>query len=196
MAIDAEGNESENVAAKYTIKQSPVAPENGVVFDFNANKWGLEISTQENTVPISGPIWEGEVSITFTDGSTPTRMWNDFNEGTQIRMYKDGGSASFLCTENYTITKIEFNAPKFDMTADCGTLDGKVWTGAGDQVTFTANATTNINYILVTLANASGIEGVEANGCTETIIYSLDGRRLQKAAKGVNIVNGKKVLVK
>ena len=196
VAIDAEGNESENVAAKYTIKQSPVAPENGVVFDFNANKWGLEISTQENTVPISGPITEGEVSITFTDGSTPTRMWNDFNEGTQIRMYKDGGSASFLCTENYTITKIEFNASKFDMTADCGTLDGKVWTGAGNNVTFTANATTNINYILVTLTKASGIEGVEADGCTETIIYSLDGRRLQKAAKGVNIVNGKKVLVK
>lgn len=68
--------------------------------------------------------------------------------------------------------------------------------GAGNNVTFTANATTNINYILVTLTKVSGIEGVEADGRTETIIYSLDGRRLQKAAKGVNIVNGKKVLVK
>ena len=43
---------------------------------------------------------------------------------------------------------------------------------------------------------STGIEGVEANNNGKVIIYSLDGRRLNKAVKGINIINGKKVLVK
>lgn len=43
---------------------------------------------------------------------------------------------------------------------------------------------------------ATGIQFVPANEDANDAIYNLNGQKLNKAAKGVNIVNGKKVLVK
>lgn len=195
IAVDAEGNASPVAKAMYTIKATPVAPENGALFNFNENKWNLPISSNEETFPIT-EVKEGDVTLTFTDGSTPTRMWNDFNNGLQIRMYKDGGSMTVTPAADQKVVKVEFDATKLDVTASEGTLAEKVWTGEAATVTFTANATSNINYIIVTLSKQSGIEGVEAGEQTEKVIYTIDGRRVQKAEKGVYVINGKKVVVK
>lgn len=196
IAVDAEGNASPVAKAMYTIKATPVAPENGALFNFNENKWNLPVSSSEETFPIT-EVKEGDVTLTFTDGSTPTRMWSDFSNGLlQIRMYKDGGSMTVTPAADQKVVKVEFDATKLDVTASEGTLAEKVWTGEAATVTFTANATSNINYIIVTLSKQSGIEGVEAGEQTEKVIYTIDGRRVQKAEKGVYVINGKKVVVK
>ena len=195
IAVDAEGNASPVAKAMYTIKATPVAPENGALFNFNENKWNLPVSSSEETFPIT-EVKEGDVTLTFTDGSTPTRLWNDFNNGLQIRMYKNGGSMTVTPAADQKVVKVEFDATKLDVTASEGTLAEKVWTGEAATVTFTANATSNINYIIVTLSKQSGIEGVEAGEQTGKVIYTIDGRRVQKAEKGVYVINGKKVLVK
>lgn len=195
IAVDAEGNASPVAKAMYTIKATPVAPENGALFNFNENKWNLPVSSSEETFPIT-EVKEGDVTLTFTNGSTPTRLWNDFNNGLQIRMYKEGGSMTVTPAADQKVVKVEFDATKLDVTASEGTLAEKVWTGEAATVTFTANATSNINYIIVTLSKQSGIEGVEAGEQTEKVIYTIDGRRVQKAEKGVYVINGKKVLVK
>lgn len=195
IAVDAEGNASPVAKAMYTIKATPVAPENGALFNFNENKWNLPVSSSEETFPIT-EVKEGDVTLTFTNGSTPTRLWNDFNNGLQIRMYKNGGSMTVTPAADQKVVKVEFDATKLDVTASEGTLAEKVWTGEAATVTFTANATSNINYIIVTLSKQSGIEGVEAGEQTEKVIYTIDGRRVQKAEKGVYVINGKKVLVK
>lgn len=195
IAVDAEGNASPVAKAMYTIKATPVAPENGALFNFNENKWNLPVSSSEETFPIT-EVKEGDVTLTFTDGSTPTRLWNDFNNGLQIRMYKNGGSMTVTPAADQKVVKVEFDATKLDVTASEGTLAEKVWTGEAATVTFTANATSNINYIIVTLSKQSGIEGVEAGEQTGKVIYTIDGRRVQKAEKGVYVINGKKVVVK
>ena len=196
IAVDAEGNASPVAKAMYTIKATPVAPENGALFNFNENKWNLPISSKEaGDFPIT-EVKEGDVTLTFTNGSTPTRLWNDFNNGLQIRMYKEGGSMTVTPAADQKVVKVEFDATKLDVTASEGKLAEKVWTGEAATVTFTANATSNINYIIVTLSKQSGIEGVEAGEQTEKVIYTIDGRRVQKAEKGVYVINGKKVVVK
>lgn len=195
IAVDAEGNASPVAKAMYTIKATPVAPENGALFNFNENKWNLPVSSSEETFPIT-EVKEGDVTLTFTNGSTPTRLWNDFNNGLQIRMYKNGGSMTVTPAADQKVVKVEFDATKLDVTASEGTLAEKVWTGEAATVTFTANATSNINYIIVTISKQSGIEGVEAGEQTGKVIYTIDGRRVQKAEKGVYVINGKKVLVK
>lgn len=43
---------------------------------------------------------------------------------------------------------------------------------------------------------ATGIEGIFGGNDNETVIYDLNGRRLERLQRGVNIVNGRKVLVK
>ncbi len=195
IAVDAEGNASPVAKAMYTIKATPVAPENGALFNFNENKWNLPVSSSEETFPIT-EVKEGDVTLTFTDGSIPTRLWNDFNNGLQIRMYKNGGSMTVTPAADQKVVKVEFDATKLDVTASEGKIAEKVWTGEAATVTFTANATSNINYIIVTLSKQSGIEGVEAGEQTEKVIYTIDGRRVQKAEKGVYVINGKKVVVK
>lgn len=197
IAVDAEGNASPVAKAMYTIKATPVAPENGALFNFNENKWNLPVSSKEaGDFPIT-EVKEGDVTLTFTNGSTPTRLWSDFNNGLlQIRMYKDGGSMTVTPAADQKVVKVEFDATKLDVTASEGKLAEKVWTGEAATVTFTANATSNINYIIVTLSKQSGIEGVEAGEQTEKVIYTIDGRRVQKAEKGVYVINGKKVVVK
>ncbi len=42
----------------------------------------------------------------------------------------------------------------------------------------------------------AGIEKTTVNGEQTTVIYDLTGRRVEKAEKGINIVNGKKVVIK
>lgn len=196
IAVDAEGNASPVAKAMYTIKATPVAPENGALFNFNENKWNLPVSSKEaGDFPIT-EVKEGDVTLTFTNGSTPTRLWNDFKNGLQIRMYKEGGSMTVTPAADQKVVKVEFDATKLDVTASEGKLAEKVWTGEAATVTFTANATSNINYIIVTLSKQSGIEGVEAGEQTEKVIYTIDGRRVQKAEKGVYVINGKKVVVK
>lgn len=195
IAVDAEGNASPVAKAMYTIKATPVAPENGALFNFNENKWNLPVSSSEETFPIT-EVKEGDVTLTFTNGSTPTRLWNDFKNGLQIRMYKEGGSMTVTPAADQKVVKVEFDATKLDVTASEGKIAEKVWTGEAATVTFTANATSNINYIIVTLSKQSGIEGVEAGEQTEKVIYTIDGRRVQKAEKGVYVINGKKVVVK
>ena len=42
--------------------------------------------------------------------------------------------------------------------------------------------------------NATAIEGIEAENTADAVVYDLAGRRVQKAQKGLYIVNGKKVI--
>lgn len=51
------------------------------------------------------------------------------------------------------------------------------------------------NYIYSLNGQTSGIGAITADGGNK-VIYNLNGQRLQKMQKGINIVNGKKVIVK
>lgn len=51
------------------------------------------------------------------------------------------------------------------------------------------------NYIYSLNGKTSGISSITADNA-EKVIYNLNGQRLQKMQKGINIVNGKKVIVK
>ncbi|MBQ2292043.1 MAG: hypothetical protein II245_00045, partial [Bacteroidaceae bacterium] len=42
--------------------------------------------------------------------------------------------------------------------------------------------------------DATGISDIDANVDANAVIYNLSGQRIQKAQKGINIVNGKKLL--
>ena len=50
--------------------------------------------------------------------------------------------------------------------------------------------------VTVTFKNATGINGVKADALKDAQIYNLQGVRVDKAQKGLYIVNGKKVVIK
>lgn len=85
----------------------------------------------------------------------------------------------------YTLTVPEgaiYNQLYNGMSEDLGVSDGAIYNPAY-TVTFTVDPTT-------------GIVNVEVSNAAGERIYNLQGVKMQKAQRGVNIVNGKKVLVK
>lgn len=196
IAVDAEGNVSDVVSATYTVRQPLDVPEGCVGFDFTMNPWDLPLSN-DGDVPIYRVEQDGVV-LTATDGTTtPPRMWNDFNLGPQLRVY-NGGTLTFTAPEGYQITKIEFVASKFDLTTTVGTLIDQTWEGSAPSVTFDVNGTTNISTVLLTFDRpvVDGIDSVTTGTDAAPVIYTIDGRRVERAERGLYIINGQKVYVK
>jgi uncharacterized protein YggU (UPF0235/DUF167 family) len=49
---------------------------------------------------------------------------------------------------------------------------------------------------VLTIEPAAGIEGVYTDGQGNAAIYNVNGQKLSKPRKGINIIDGKKVVVK
>ena len=93
--------------------------------------------------------------------------------------------------------------PKGKVRTDLNLLDnptnmGKtVWLYGNIEKYFNVAGVKNVtDYSLDGESTLTGIESVEAAGAEIKVIYSLDGRVLNAPTKGINIVNGKKGLVK
>lgn len=94
-------------------------------------------------------------------------------------------SAPVTAAGQYTLTVPEgaiYNLLYKGMSEDLGVSDGAIYNPAY-TVTFTVDPTV-------------GIVNVEVSNAAGQRIYNLQGVKMQKAQRGVNIVNGKKVLVK
>jgi hypothetical protein len=48
----------------------------------------------------------------------------------------------------------------------------------------------------VTVTPATGIHAVVEDSKNANVIYDLQGRRIYKPAKGIYVINGKKILIK
>ncbi len=48
----------------------------------------------------------------------------------------------------------------------------------------------------VTVVDPSGINEVQLDGPLKTVVYTISGQRIEKIRKGINIIGGKKVVVK
>ena len=76
-----------------------------------------------------------------------------------------------------------------EVTAEAGTYDEQQYT---HFFTMPASAVT----VTVTFKVASGINAVKADALENAVIYNMQGVRVDKAQKGLYIVNGKKVVIK
>ena len=134
-----------------------------VTFDFNA----MDVVTSSNDSS-DGDITETlqlavEDMVTLTispaeeGATTPNRFWSS-NNGPQLRVYS--GTLTFSVPEGATITKMVFNAGKWNAgnAADSGEFDGATWTGEAQTVVVTIAGNTQINNIEVTVEGEGGEE--------------------------------------
>ncbi len=137
-----------------------------VTFDFNANEWGLPLSSQDTGMGDVGnivePVVSGDVTMTAynPEGSkSKIRMWQ--GSKVDLRAYK-GSSLAFSVPEGYVITKMTFDAdamPDASVTAASGTFASKVWAGQSNPVvlTFAEDASTiKINSVTVEYEAGTG----------------------------------------
>ncbi len=108
-----------------------------------------EDPTKENGTEVAAFSQNG-ITLTFTNGGTKTRWWGT---GTEIRIYKNGGSMTVTAPEGKTITSIKLNPTSAEFTVDDGSLAGGTWTGSATSVTFTATETVQLKQVDVTYIN-------------------------------------------
>lgn len=140
-----------------------------VTFDFTSadalEAMGIEVPAAGAGTTITGKeITVGNVCLTSTSGTNPTRVWSGSgnNAGLDLRAYKSGGSITFSTTDGTTITSIAFTSgdnsvvpSKVDV--EDGTLaDGK-WTGEANTVTFKMTATVRVAKAVVTVSGSAPI---------------------------------------
>jgi hypothetical protein len=128
-----------------------------VTFDFNASNHAVS-ATGSNAGDITADeiIVEGGVTMTITpNGSgTPNRYWGT-NNGPQMRMY--GGTMTLVAPEGKAIVKVEYANGKWETT---NTINGVVaaeglWEGNSTNVVLAVTKNTQINKVIVTLADAN-----------------------------------------
>ena len=143
-----------------------------------ATSTGTEISSKTFTV--------GAVSMTSTDGGTPTRIWN--SKGSyDLRVYAKGktqndGSITFKVPAGYLITKVVFNGTA-PLSVTEGSYTDNVWKGSTQSVTFTATNTCKITAVDVfyevgevkPLISATDITGISARGeSAGELVYTIE----------------------
>lgn len=138
-----------------------------------ATSKGTEISSKTLTV--------GVVSMTSTDGSTATRVWN--SKGSyDLRVYAKIGSLTFKVPAGYLITKVVFNGTAL-LSVTEGSYTDNVWKGSTQSVTFTATNTCKITAVDVfyevgevkPLISATDITGISARGeSAGELVYTIE----------------------
>lgn len=128
-----------------------------VTFDFSTDKGletlGIAKPAKGKATNLKEPAYiVGNVSMSYTNGGTHTRVWNSKNNKTDLRFYKGGGSITFKVPEGQHITAIAFTGV-LKSNASTGNLRGREWTDNGtttNSVTFTATETNNIETAVIT----------------------------------------------
>ena len=118
-----------------------------VTFDFSTaegiNAMGYTVPEQSAGTNLvqAGPKTVNGVTLSATDGATPTRIWN--SQGSfSLRIYVDGTITLSVAEGSITgVTVNAANSANFDLLADVGdySVSGTVgtWTGNASSVTFT-----------------------------------------------------------
>lgn len=153
--VEGNGNYEAVAGALYTkrLSGSTANGSHSACFDFANNIHNLPVSnsSDQNAGIFHGPFTYEGITLTATDGTTPTRLWQA-NTGMSMRIY-NGGTLTFSVPEGASITKITLTTTSsaYNITkASTGTLNGKIWTGDAQSVTLTnTSASTFIGSITV-----------------------------------------------
>jgi len=180
------------------------------IFDFNAMDVALSSNeSHDGDITTSVALEKGGVSMTISPAaegvSTPNRYWGTA-KGPQLRMYS--GCIVMDAPEGKAITKVEVDNGRWNAdNAFNGTVPGLgEWTGNSTNVVLAIAGNTQMNKIIVTLADKNdetttyeelptAINTAKA-AAVKGEVFNLAGQKLAAPVKGFNIIDGKKVLVK
>lgn len=139
-----------------------------------------------------GVILKGDAkTYTLKVGAATSDFSSNLLEGSIFDAYVNGGYVLSNGTSGVGLYKAALNKNE---AGENGTTHFK--NNAGKAYLPASAVAAGTRYFLFDFGNATGIESIEgaenANG--NAAIYDLSGRRVQKAQKGIFIINGKKVI--
>ena len=138
-----------------------------VTFDFtDPASLGITAPAAGAGTPVTSLEYEG-VTMTTTNGGTPTRLWNPSGAQTgnyTFRVYKNGGSLTFTAAED--ITAIEFAGSAINFNE----FEGKTWSDTpAKSVTVTAKENCTLTSIILTVGEAAVVWTPDTVSVTEAI---------------------------
>ena len=147
---------------------------------YQCARFGTSSVSGSATTPVFA--MNGTAVLTFKAGA-----WNAKNDGTTLNISVKGGTID--------VTSVEMEKSKFTDYEATITATGDV------EITFAAEkGRFFLDEVLVKDPAATAIQTVETKGAKTTYIYTLDGRcvdsNYQQLARGIYIVNGRKVVIK
>lgn len=133
-----------------------------VTFDFTSadelTALGVVLPEAGNGTDISEmALVKDGVTMTATDGSTTTRVWNSSSGELDLRVYKNGGSLTLSVAEGNHITKVAFTGNDLvNFSSPVGSYSSSVWTGSSQSINFSASGTVKVKTISVTCVPGEG----------------------------------------
>lgn len=121
-----------------------------------------------------------------------------FSEGADVKMAILGVEAGKVVTVTFegTIEAEGLTEPAASRRAALTLVSGKEYIATGGDILLTLKTSeAPVTLLKVTVANATGIQLINADGTTAKR-YNLRGQRVDESYKGIVIINGKKMLVK
>lgn len=135
-----------------------------------------------------------DVPYVFVPSSDITSLTGARTSASEGSKQVDGTSVTFYGT--YATTPITQNANNYVASNNMLWLVDNAQNSNPFRAYLHVDAPANVKSLSIRLDDATGIQAVEGSQSQKTSIYNLAGQRLNKLQKGINIVNGKKVLVK
>ena len=141
------------------------------------------------------------VSLSATNGSTPTRVWNS-SGNLDLRIYKNGTFTFQVSSGNITSIVLD-GTTVTGFTATDGTFSNGTWSGNAASVVLTATATQKINTITVTYSSGgtptcatptfSPAGGTYESAQNVTISTTTEGATIYYTTDGTNPTNSSSV---
>lgn len=172
-----------------------------IVLGFNAEiPDGVEayaVSSTDNDcatlTPITGVLAAGEAVVLKNTGTyqfaytttTPTEIENNLLDGTLFdRNVSQNAYVLSKSTSGIGFYKAALNQ-----------AEGTAFKNNANKAYLPIEGTSEANVLRILFdGTETAIEGIEAENTADAVVYDLAGRRVQKAQKGLYIVNGKKVI--
>lgn len=183
--------EGVEVTATYDITVSEKQQGSGeqtATFVFNTDDGlaalGIAKPATSQDTPLGAEVYSaGAISLTTTDGSTATRVYNS-NGTLDLRIYKN----ATLTFSGATITKVEISGSSLgSFSAAVGTYANGTWEGETTALVLTASATVKVNTITVTYSGGTDIEKYAINiSQVDNATISVEGN-LTEAIEGKTI---------
>ena len=137
---------NKNITVSATFKEiSVVKEEQTIIIDFTDTSYVSSNGWQQGDTITTLPTTDSNLSITTTNGGTPTRYWSS-----DLRVYKNGGSIIVTVPAGYTIKSIQFGGSAIESLTYNGTA---ISTNSieinNTTATFTATATVKITKVTI-----------------------------------------------
>lgn len=178
------------------------------VFDvWTAQSYGLRATAYANKKNYAAASWIISPKLDFTGKKNINLSFDEYAKyfhnadsiatETELFIRTDGGAWEKLTIPTRTSNNGVF-APTGNISLEAYKGKSNVELGFFYKSTAAKAGTWEIKNLLVVADtdNATGVTAVEAKTPAQEVIYDLSGRRVQKATRGLYIINGKKTFVK